>query len=317
VQDAQADLIYDVGLHDGEDTAYYLSKGFRVVAVEANPAWAQAARDRFAQEIGDGCLTVLNVAIAERSGATDFWISDDHSDWSSFDRSIAGRNGARHHAIQVTQKPFREVLEEHGLPRYCKIDIEGSEPVCLQALSPSFRPPFISVELTDHPSLEHLVDLGYDHFKVIDQYRFSTAHRAFYVVKGALRRPRSRSAWERVNRAGLARPQDGDWHFAIGSSGPLPQLTRGRWLSYTQAERLTAFLKAQQRSGALRLSEWFDLHATDRAALSVPAARANAPADPRPSAQAREPTGSSSGAARHGAWPTRRRPRSTTRSGSP
>ena len=31
-----ADLIYDVGMHRGEDTAFYLRKGFRVVAVEAD-----------------------------------------------------------------------------------------------------------------------------------------------------------------------------------------------------------------------------------------------------------------------------------------
>ena len=33
----QDDLIFDVGLHRGEDTEFYLKKGFRVVAFEANP----------------------------------------------------------------------------------------------------------------------------------------------------------------------------------------------------------------------------------------------------------------------------------------
>jgi len=31
------DLVYDVGLHKGEDSAYYLAKGYCVVAFEANP----------------------------------------------------------------------------------------------------------------------------------------------------------------------------------------------------------------------------------------------------------------------------------------
>jgi hypothetical protein len=35
--EAHSDLIYDVGLLDGADTAYYLFRGFRVVAVDANP----------------------------------------------------------------------------------------------------------------------------------------------------------------------------------------------------------------------------------------------------------------------------------------
>ena len=33
----QNDLIYDIGMHKGEDSEFYLRKGFRVVAFEANP----------------------------------------------------------------------------------------------------------------------------------------------------------------------------------------------------------------------------------------------------------------------------------------
>jgi hypothetical protein len=36
------DLIFDVGFHRGEDTDFYLKKGFRVVAVEATGAEASA-----------------------------------------------------------------------------------------------------------------------------------------------------------------------------------------------------------------------------------------------------------------------------------
>ena len=38
-------LIFDVGLHTGQDTAFYLKKGFRVIAIEANPLLAPARRD--------------------------------------------------------------------------------------------------------------------------------------------------------------------------------------------------------------------------------------------------------------------------------
>jgi hypothetical protein len=40
------DLIYDVGLHLGEDSEFYLKKGFNVVAVEANPVNAAEAANR-------------------------------------------------------------------------------------------------------------------------------------------------------------------------------------------------------------------------------------------------------------------------------
>ena len=58
----QDDLIIDVGMHDGTDTAYYLAKGFRVVAVEANPALVRAAQDRFSVEIDEGRLAIIAAA---------------------------------------------------------------------------------------------------------------------------------------------------------------------------------------------------------------------------------------------------------------
>ena len=42
------DLIFDVGLHKGEDAAYYLRKGFRVVGIDANPDLIEWNKKRFA-----------------------------------------------------------------------------------------------------------------------------------------------------------------------------------------------------------------------------------------------------------------------------
>ena len=36
-------LIFDIGMHIGQDTEFYLKKGFRVVAIEADPTLAEAA----------------------------------------------------------------------------------------------------------------------------------------------------------------------------------------------------------------------------------------------------------------------------------
>jgi spermidine synthase len=41
-------LIYDIGMHDGSDSEFYLRKGYRVVAVEANPKLVEACRERLA-----------------------------------------------------------------------------------------------------------------------------------------------------------------------------------------------------------------------------------------------------------------------------
>jgi hypothetical protein len=54
------DLVYDVGMNNGDDTAYYLSLGFRTVAIEANPELVKYAKARFAREIASGRLIILN-----------------------------------------------------------------------------------------------------------------------------------------------------------------------------------------------------------------------------------------------------------------
>ena len=61
-------LIYDIGMNNGDDTAYYLQRGFRVIAVEANPALVSQAIQRFEREVAEDRLVVLNVGIAEQPG---------------------------------------------------------------------------------------------------------------------------------------------------------------------------------------------------------------------------------------------------------
>ena len=54
-------LIFDVGAHEGEDSAFYLSRGFDVVAVEANPILVEKLLDRFRDEISAGRFTLAIV----------------------------------------------------------------------------------------------------------------------------------------------------------------------------------------------------------------------------------------------------------------
>src|SRR5688500_18343629 len=86
---AHADLIYDVGLHVGEDSDFYLKKGFKVVAIEANPDLAKVCREKFRDEIGQGRFTLIEGAIADPTTLTPgqtsicFYRSRDRSSWGS------------------------------------------------------------------------------------------------------------------------------------------------------------------------------------------------------------------------------------------
>ena len=43
-------LIFDIGMFDGADTRYYLNKGYKVLAVEANTVLVKRARELIFQE---------------------------------------------------------------------------------------------------------------------------------------------------------------------------------------------------------------------------------------------------------------------------
>jgi FkbM family methyltransferase len=69
------DLIFDIGCHVGHDTAYYLHRGYRVVAVDANPKLVAQVGERLASHVRAGRLTLLNVGIAATAGEFDLWLS--------------------------------------------------------------------------------------------------------------------------------------------------------------------------------------------------------------------------------------------------
>ena len=88
-------IIYDVGMHEGQDTIFYLKKGFKVVAIEANPVLCDKATQNkeFQAYIKTGQLVVLNMGIASIEGNMDFYINTTHTEWSSFNKDISERAG--------------------------------------------------------------------------------------------------------------------------------------------------------------------------------------------------------------------------------
>ena len=174
------EMIFDIGCHGGEDFAFYLEKGFRVVAVEANPILCEKLKKKFTQEISDGRLVLIEKAIAETHKDTvDFFINSSATMWGTISRDMADRNAAAgfpSETIEVPSITFGEVLREYGVPYYLKIDIEGADLLCLKALSLfADRPRFLSFEIHHRSTLfketRLLIDLGYSKFQIVDQGR--------------------------------------------------------------------------------------------------------------------------------------------------
>ena len=87
-------LIIDIGMHRGEDTEFYLSRGYKVVGVEANPLLIPVLKSKFSDAISSGNLVIIDKAVAERSGEVDFYINDHLSVWGSIDLAFIERTPA-------------------------------------------------------------------------------------------------------------------------------------------------------------------------------------------------------------------------------
>jgi FkbM family methyltransferase len=187
------DLIYDVGLHRGEDTEFYLRKGFRVVAFEANPALVDSCRSRFAHFIERGQLVIIEGAIVDSGtlaagcGRVRFYENEAGTGWGTVHQTWAERNqrqGAPSNVMEVQTIDFARVVADHGVPHYLKIDIEGADLVCVSALKAfKERPDYISIE-SDKTSFANIgaeidlfCELGYDSFQAVEQSRIPECQR--------------------------------------------------------------------------------------------------------------------------------------------
>ena len=179
------DLVYDVGMHKGEDTDYYLKKGFNVIGFEADPNLAAHCRTRFSKEISNGKLTIVEGAILEiqpgeaAEKTIKFYKNKDNSVWGTVASDWAQRNenlGTSNEIIEVPVINFSDCLEQYGIPHYLKIDIEGMDLVCLKALlNFEQKPDYVSIE-SEKVSFDKLIEefnlfaqLGYSRFQAIQQ----------------------------------------------------------------------------------------------------------------------------------------------------
>lgn len=173
-------LIYDVGMNTGQDTDFYLKKGFRVIGFEADPDNVEVCEQRFAEAVKDERLIIVSGAITENEGeSVKFYKNLDHGLWGSTSKDFVARNkvmGTEQKTIEVEAVDFGECLKKYGVPYYLKADIVGSEKVCLRAmLDFDTQPDYISIrsEKVIFRNLEDEFDLleqlGYDKFKAVQQ----------------------------------------------------------------------------------------------------------------------------------------------------
>ena len=179
---SDAAVIYDFGMNNGDDVEYYLLKADRVVAVEANSALCDEARQRFSSAIADGCLTILNVALSDRESSepVTFYLHRQHHVLSQLPRP----DEARLHEFEPVEVPCRapaSIICEYGEPLYVKIDVEHFDlPVLQNIFAAGIFPSEISAEAHDVGVFACLVANGYASFNLVDG---GSVHRTYAATR--------------------------------------------------------------------------------------------------------------------------------------
>jgi FkbM family methyltransferase len=220
-------LIFDVGMHKGEDTDFYLKKGFRVVSFEADPDLVKHCKRRFADQIARDQLNIIEGAIApEQPGDRVQFYTSSHSVWGTIRPEWVARNavigGATSRLIEVRRVDITEIFNRFGVPFYLKIDVEGVDHHVLQVLQNlSCRPQYISIESEKNSfqelisEMNQLVGLGYKKFKIVQQKNIPNTQIVSHDVSG----------------------NEFEYIFENHSSGPFGEEIRQPWVSYNKAIR--------------------------------------------------------------------------------
>ncbi|MEK7680920.1 MAG: FkbM family methyltransferase [Patescibacteria group bacterium] len=127
-------LFFDIGANIGNRTKFFNRLGVKVVAVEPQPDCADKLEKKFAGRD----VVVVRKGVGREAGEMQMSVCENQSGLSTFsDKWQTGRfkNFNFDKKIIVQMTTIDKLIEEFGLPDFCKIDVEGFELEALNGLT--------------------------------------------------------------------------------------------------------------------------------------------------------------------------------------
>jgi len=138
------DLCFDVGAHVGNRVRAFTALGARVVAIEPQPRMLKVLQRLYG---GREDVVIAKVGVSDTPGQLTLHINTRNPTLTSFSEEWV--EGFTDHpdipaapwddAVEVEVQTLDQLIAAHGLPVFCKVDVEGLEDRVLQGLSQPVR----------------------------------------------------------------------------------------------------------------------------------------------------------------------------------
>ncbi|MHB8578569.1 MAG: FkbM family methyltransferase [Ignavibacteriaceae bacterium] len=166
------DLIFDVGANIGKLTEKYLDLGAKVICVEPQSSCIKILSEKFNS---NPMVKIIKKGVSNRIEILDLFVCNQYNEIATFSSEFI--NNSRHannfvwdSTEKIETTTLDELINLYGIPKFCKIDVEGFELKVLKGLT--YLIPYLSfefhIELIEQTfiALEYLKNLGYEKFSL-------------------------------------------------------------------------------------------------------------------------------------------------------
>lgn len=174
----KGDLVFDIGANMGNFTMNFLRLRTQVVSVEPQLACLKELYRRFGKKKR---VTLVGKALGKKEGSGSISISASETGIATLSEKWKKEGRfSKDHEWTIDQKvkltTLDHLIKSYGLPKFCKIDVEGFELEVLKGLS--HKIPIICFEFTKEfvdealTCMKHLESLGNVNFNFVKNVRF-------------------------------------------------------------------------------------------------------------------------------------------------
>ena len=167
---SKGDLCFDVGANTGSRTDLFLKLGAKVLCIEPQTSCLNHLYHSFASNEN---VRIVPKALGDREGYAQLSICENAPTISTLSNKwkVTGRFSTSYNwdkKQQVSMTTLDALIKEYGIPKFCKIDVEGFEYFVLKGLSTPI--PYLSFEFTKEffadaiLSMDYLLTIGHPEF---------------------------------------------------------------------------------------------------------------------------------------------------------